>query len=119
MEVTDLTPFDASRDTVEVTNHRSPNFAIEKIPALIDFGTASFEVNLDWESPLMDTLYQDFQTAGNAPWRITLPTATGSRSMTFLASLSRYSTTAPVKDVMKASFELSISGAPEFEELTP
>jgi len=111
-EVRDLTPFDMSRDTVEVTNHRSPGFAVETIPALITPGAASFEMNFVPElfadpSTPQGKLFSDFQASGNAPWRIVFPTGEGVR---FLASLTSYSITAPVSDAMQGSFELSISG---------
>lgn len=115
-EVTDLTVWDASRDTVEVTNHRSPGFSIESIPGLIDWGSASFELNavpkyLADETHPQGTLLESFKSAGNSPWRVVFPDGTG---VNFLASLTSYSLTAPVKDVMKLSCELKISGSPEF-----
>lgn len=115
-EVTDLTVWDASRDSVEVTNHRSPGFSIESIPGLIDWGSASFELNAvpkylaDPTHP-QGTLLDSFKSAGNSPWLVVFPDGTGVR---FLASLTSYQLTAPVKDVMKGSFELKISGSPEF-----
>jgi len=115
-EVTDLTPWDASRDAVEVTNHRSPGFSVESIPGLIDWGSASFELNAipkylaDPEHP-QGSLLEDFKSAGNTPWRVVFPDGT---AVGFLASLISYQLTAPVKDVMKGSFELKISGSPEF-----
>jgi Lambda phage tail tube protein, TTP len=115
-EVTDLTAWDASRDSVEVTNHRSPGFSIENIPGLIDWGSASFELNAvprylaDPETP-QGSLLDDFKSAGNTPWRIVFPDGTW---VGFLAALTSYQLTAPVKDVMKGSFELKISGSPEF-----
>jgi hypothetical protein len=115
-EVTDLTPWDASRDAVEVTNHRSPDFSIESIPGLIDWGEASFELNAipkylaDPEHP-QGSLLEDFKSAGNTPWQIVFPDGTAAR---FLASLISYQLTAPVKDVMKGSFALKFSGAPQF-----
>jgi hypothetical protein len=111
-EVRDLTPLDMSRDTVEVTNHRSPGYAVETIPALITPGSASFEMNFvpelfaDPDTP-QGNLFADFQRAGNQPWRVVFPT---SQSIRFLASLTSYSITAPVSDVMQGSFELSVSG---------
>jgi hypothetical protein len=111
-EVRDLTPLDMSRDTVEVTNHRSPGFAVETIPALITPGSASFEMNFVPElfadpDTAQGQLFADFQRSGNAPWRVVFPTA---ESIRFLASLTSYSITAPVSDVMQGSFELAISG---------
>ena len=115
-EVTDLTIWDASRDTVEVTNHRSPNFSLEYIPGLIDFGSCSFELNAvprfiaDPQHP-QGQLWDLFSSAGNSPWRITTPDGT---IFTFLGSLTSFNLTAPVKDVMKASCEISISGGVNF-----
>lgn len=110
-EVTDLTVWDASRDSVEVTNHRSPGFSIENIPGLIDWGSASFEMNFVPAAQITTDLLEDFKAAGNHPWRVMFPDGT---TVTFLAALTSYQVTAPVKDVMKGSFELSISGSPEF-----
>lgn len=117
-EVTDLTVWDASRDSVEVTNHRSPGFSIESIPGLIDWGSASFELNavpryLADPSHPQGTLLESFKSAGNAPWRVVFPDGT---YVAFLASLTSYQLTAPVKDVMKLSCELKISGAPVFAD---
>lgn len=111
-EVTDLTIWDASRDSVEVTNHRSPGFSIESIPGLIDWGSSSFECNIDPRAAINATLLDDFKSAGNTAWRVILPEGT---TYTFLAALTSYSLTAPVKDVIKGSFELKISGAPTIE----
>ena len=116
LELTDLTPFDGSRDQVEVTNHRSPDFSVERIPGLIDWGTCSWEANLDVDNAYLDQLLTDFKSAGNAPWRITFPSG---RSMTFSASLTSLNITSPVKDVMKVSGELSISGPPSFSAVVP
>jgi predicted secreted protein len=110
-EVTDLTVWDASRDSVEVTNHRSPGFSIESIPGLIDWGSASFEMNFVPAAKITTDLLDDFKAAGNHPWRVVFPEGT---TVTFLAALTSYQVTAPVKDVMKGSFELKISGSPEF-----
>ena len=120
-EVTDLTVWDASRDSIEVTNHRSPGFSIESIPGLIDWGSASFELNAvpkylaDPGHP-QGSLLESFRSAGNAPWRVVFPARQGEPviGVNFLASLTSYSLTAPVKDVMKLSCELKISGSPEF-----
>jgi hypothetical protein len=111
-EVTDLTVFDASRDTVEVTNHRSPGFALEFIPGLIDFGSASFELNWVPARPITEDLMNDFQSAGNRAWRITLPDLT---EISFLGALSSINATAPVKDVMKLSCEIKLSGPPDID----
>jgi len=117
-EVTDLTVWDASRDSVEVTNHRSPGFSIESIPGLIDWGSASFELNavpryLADPSHPQGMLLDSFKSAGNSPWQVVFPDGT---AVQFLASLTSYQLTAPVKDVMKLSCELKISGSPEFVE---
>jgi len=120
-EVTDLTAWDASRDTVEVTSHRSPDFSVENIAGLIDWGSASFELNFvprDAADPetALGALLDDFKSAGNSTWRIIFPEDGGDDvvGIEFLASLTSYQATAPVKDVMKGSFELKISGAPHF-----
>ena len=120
-EVTDLTVWDASRDSIEVTNHRSPGFSIESVPGLIDWGSASFELNAvprylaDPDHP-QGSLLESFRAAGNAPWRVVFPALPGEPvvGVNFLASLTSYTLTAPVKDVMKLSCELKISGSPEF-----
>ena len=120
-EVTDLTGWDASRDTVEVTNHRSPDFSVESIPGLIDWGEASFELNFvpklaaDDGTPL-GALLEDFKSAGNKPWRIIMPPDPDGTllAVEFLASLTSYQVTMPVKDVMKGSFALKYSGPPRF-----
>jgi hypothetical protein len=122
-EVRDLTPFDLSRDTVTVTNHRSPNFSEETIPALITPGSASFDMNFvpelfsDPDEP-QGGLFSDFQGA-NKPWRVVFaaaPDATGAVSVWFLASLTSYSVTVPVADAMQGSFELTISGGIEWHD---
>lgn len=109
-EVTDLTVWDGSRDSVEVTNHRSPGFSLEFIPGMIDWGSVSFEMNFVPSASITRDLLDDFKSAGNQPWRVTFPDG---ETWTFLAALTRYSVTAPVKDVMRGSFELKVSGAPE------
>lgn len=110
-EVTDLTVWDASRDSVEVTNHRSPGFSVENIPGLIDWGSCSFELNFVPSAQITQDLLDDFKSAGNHPWRVLFPDGT---AVEFLAALISYSVTAPVKDVMKGSFELKVSGEPSF-----
>jgi len=111
-EVRDLTPLDMSRDTVDVTNHRSPGWATESIPGLSTPWTATFTMNFvpalfaDPTTP-QGQLFEDFRSAGNTPWRVVFPTG---ESVMFLASLTSYSVTAPVTDVMEGSFELSVSG---------
>jgi Lambda phage tail tube protein, TTP len=109
-EVTDLTVWDGSRDAVEVTNHRSPGGSLEFIPGLIDWGSASFELNFVPSAQITRDLLEDFKSAGNSPWRAIFPEG---EVWQFNASLTSYTVTAPVKDVMKGSFDLKISGSPE------
>ena len=116
-EVRDISGPDLSRDTVDVTNHRSPNFAVETIPALSSTSTATFTVNFvpdlygDPDTP-EGRLYADFQ-GENVPWRIVFaerPDAAGARSIKFLASVTGYSFNIPVADAMTLDIELTISG---------
>jgi len=115
LEIRDFTPPELTKDTVEVTNHRSPGGFKEYIPALLDAGEISFTVNYvprhsaDPEHALGVLLNQMYES-GNTAWRIRYIDGTFEE---FLGSVTGFSRSIPVADAMTADITMRVSGKPQ------
>lgn len=115
LEIKDFSAPELTRDTVDVTNHRSPGGFKEYIPALLDAGEVSFTVNYvprhsaNPEHPLGVLLNQLYEV-GNTAWRIRYTDGTFEE---FLGSVTGFSRAIPVEDAMTADITMKVSGKPE------
>ena len=120
LEIKDFQAPEISRDTVDVTNHRSPGGFLEYIPSLLDAGEVTFTVNYvpalsaDPEHALGELL-ADLYAAGNKDYRIMYTDGT---TEDFTGSVTGFSRAIPVNDAMTADVTMKVSGKPELKKPT-
>lgn len=112
LEVTDISGPSMSADSVEYTNHSSPNFTREFKPGLVDPGEVTFNVN--W----VPTNATHNLTAGLAyllrnrlsrSFQLVFPDGT---TWTFDAFVTGYEVTAPIDDKLGCDVTLKVTGFP-------
>lgn len=115
-EVTNITPPNMSRDSVDATHELSPNAWREFIAGLKDGGEVSLELNFvpggASAAALMDELNLEPE---DAPKNRQIVFKDGS-IMTFRAFLTAFEPEAPIDDKMAASVTFKVTGAPVLEQ---
>lgn len=112
--ITSFTPPAPTRDIIDVTSASSPNMAREFIAGLIDYGTATFEMNFE-PGDALDTLLRTISLE-RAPrtWRASYGQYTPAETITFRAFLTAYEPSSPFDDKMTASVTLKVTGEPVY-----
>lgn len=110
--ITDFTPPTITRDIIDSTSSSSPNFAREFIAGLIDFGEASGTMvwNLGTATDLL--LRQISLERLPRTYRATFAQYTPARLMTFSGFLVGYEPSAPMAELMTATFTIKCTGTP-------
>ncbi|MFD6874534.1 MULTISPECIES: phage tail tube protein [unclassified Streptomyces] len=106
--VTDITPPEIERETIDVTAHDSPDAWREFIGGLKDGGEVSIDVNYDPREH--DLLLADFADSQPRNYKIVWPGTLG--EWAFGALLTGFAPEAPHDDKLAASLTFKVSGKP-------
>ena len=98
-----------SRETIDVTNMDSTGNRREKISALIDSGTVSFDMNFTGADAQQNGLKTDMEAGTLRNFKIIMPGS--ARTFAFAALVTEISKEFPVDSQITASVTLEISGA--------
>ncbi len=100
-----------TRETVDATNHESPDGYREFLPSLADGGEVSGEGNL-----IMDTtqtnLLTDHQNGTLRNFELLVPLKGGSKKWSFAAYVTQFEASYPIDDKMTYAFSLKVTGKP-------
>ena len=110
-EVEDISGPDMSVDMVDVTTQTSPGGWKQKLPTLLDGGSVTFSVNLlnsDATHNQSTGLQADMKNRTQRNYRLVFPDAS---YYGFAAFVNKFKPDAKVKDALKASIALDITGA--------
>ena len=110
-EVTQITPPNFSRDTVDVTHMQSPEKWREWVPALKDAGEVEIIINWIPGDATQDRLFLSFNDDTSNNFRITFPNA---EVWNFLAMCTGFAAEDPIDDKMQATVTFKLSGKPAF-----
>lgn len=110
-EIVELVPPNASRDSIDVTNHSSTGGSREFIPGMRDWGEVSFTANWlptnathDGTTGLLETFNDD----DLHNWRIVLPDTVA--TLAFSGFLTAFEPELPLDDKASLSGTIKISG---------
>jgi predicted secreted protein len=106
-EVKDISGPGSEKDTIEATNHSSPDGYKEYIGGLKDGGEVTFDVNFVPDDALSQSLLDEFEASVTADYRLLFPETS---SMTFSGFLTGFEVAAPVDDVLSASVTIKVTG---------
>ncbi len=98
-----------SRETIDVTNMDSAGNRREKISALIDSGSVSFDMNFTGSNAEQNQLKTDMEAGTLRNFKIIMPGS--ARTFDFSALITELSKEFPVDSQITASVTLEISGA--------
>ena len=111
-EVTDISGPSMSADSVEYTNHSSPNFTREFKPGLVDPGEVTFTVNWipdDATHGLTAGLAYLLKNRQSRDFELIFPDTT---KWTFEAFVTGYEVNAPIDDKLSCDITLKVTGFP-------
>lgn len=108
-EVTSITPPAAQIDIIDVTHMASPGTAREFIAGLIDYGEASFEINLIPGTGADSAIRSQFAARTTKNYRISFPDSPATTEV-FAAFVTGYERNVPVDDRMTATITLKVTG---------
>ncbi len=116
--VKDISGPSISRETIETTNHQSPNRMAQFVASLSDGGEVTFDVNLNPGDATHDAttgLFAMLSETQPRHWRLIFPIESVTPGQyygyAFPALVSGFQPGAPVKDVLNASITLKVAGA--------
>lgn len=107
LEVVDISPAEPSRETKEVTHHKSPRGVKEFLGGLIDPGECEITVQHDLNADL-SALVPYLEEDKPRPWGIDFDAAGGVEK--FNGILTNIGRSTPFGDVMKAKIKFKLSG---------
>ena len=111
-EVRDITGPQRTRNTIDVTNHSSPNGYEEFVMAIKRSGQMTFEVNfLGTTNATQDAstgLWADYENGTKSNWKMVLPSSYG--TISFAAYVMGIENKAPVDGALTANITLKITG---------
>lgn len=111
-EVTDISGPSMSADSVEYTNHSSPNYTREFKPGLVDPGEVTFTVNWipdDATHGLTAGLAYLLKNRLSRDFELIFPDST---KWTFEAFVTGYEVNAPIDDKLSCDITLKVTGFP-------
>ena len=108
-EITNITPPQLSRDTVDATHQGSPDGYREFIGGLRDSGEVSLEMNWIAGSTTDTTLLTDFDSDDPVNYRITFNDA-DTTTATFAGFVTGYTPNSPMEDKQSASVTIKVTG---------
>lgn len=108
-QVTNVTPPQYSRETVDVTDKDSVGGYREYIGNLIDGGEVSCEILYDPDDH--NTLLADFEDDQPINWQVEFPTSPV-KKQSFAALLTGFAPAAPMDAALTATITLKVSGKP-------
>lgn len=103
--VTNITPFNVSRDSLDTTDMGTTDGYKTCIGGLKDNGELSADVNYD--PTVHNTILADFDETDPMNYRVTFP---GGEVATFAAVMTGFSPKAPMEDKLTATLTFKISG---------
>lgn len=115
--VSSITGPGLSANVVDVTSHSSSTPWREKITTLLDAGDVTFDlffVPNDTGHKALLTLFTSRGSGVPSPFALSFPTTPSRTVWTFDGWVSKFSTSEPVDNVIKASLTITITGAPSF-----
>lgn len=101
-------------NTVEATNHDSPNKTMEVIAGLIDPGEVSFDINYQPTAATHNVttgLIRDLKNRTKRNFQLVFPDS-GSTTWAFAAFVTEFNPQEPVNNVLNAQVKLKITGLP-------
>ncbi|MES2706077.1 MAG: phage tail tube protein [Verrucomicrobiota bacterium] len=111
-QVGDITGPEISVETIDVTTHDSPDGFNEFLPGMADGGELSFDLLFDPGEGGHDRILDLVKRRIPLDFTITLPGDSG--NFAFAGLFTKAGQTFPVKDALKASVSIKVSGSPVF-----
>jgi len=111
-EVTNITPPEMSRDSVDATHEQSPNGWREFIPGLKDGGEVSLELNYVPGNASTLALMAELNLSGQSATKPRRILFTDGSFLEFDAFLTNFGPEAPIDDKMAASVTFKVTGRP-------
>lgn len=104
-------------NVVDVTSHSNANPWRQKITTLLDPGDVSFDLYFvpnDTGHKALLALFTSRSGGVASPFALSFPTTASRTVWTFNGWVSKFSTTEPVDNVIKAAVTITITGPPTF-----
>jgi predicted secreted protein len=108
--LTGVTPPGLSRDTIDVSDHDSPDQWREFIGGMKDGGEVSVDINYD--PPVHDVIAADFDDPKPRSYKVVFPDDDAT-TWSFQAILTGFEPDAPFDDKLSASLTWKVSGKPD------
>lgn len=99
-------------ETIDVTNHDSPQGVREKIAGFKDTDNCTLEGNFIPGNTVQEHLRTQQLASASLSFKFTVPGSTGNRVVTFLAVVDTFKVTANVGEQLRFTTVLAPSGAP-------
>lgn len=110
--VADITGPEVSVEAVDVTTHDSPDRFNESLPGMADGGEVAFDLMFDPDTDGHERILALVAQRSLIEFALILPGASG--QFEFTGFFTKAGPTFPVKDALKASASIKVSGKPVF-----
>lgn len=117
IEITNITPPQPTRDSIDASHELSPDSYREFIPGLVDAGEVSIEFNFVPDAAGFATMLTELATAGSSAVknrRIVFPDGSYFQFSAFLTGVSPET---PLDDKMSATATFKVTGKPELTQV--